>query len=77
VQEVLDRHMNDPIMTTGSVEDGIQYVVNLTKERLPKPKPEPSPFEDGYKYPVNQATPKKDDGLLDSIRKRKQERRGR
>jgi hypothetical protein len=77
LQKVLDEHMNDPVMTTGSVDDGIRYIVNLTKERLPKAPPppeEPGPYDDGFVYRDGPKASEK--GLTDAITRRKAYKRG-
>jgi hypothetical protein len=83
IQQVLDEHMSDPVMTTGSIDDGLTYIANLARERLgksasytPQAK-EPKPFEDGFKYPTNQDKPQPESSFLDSIRARRAQRRGR
>ena len=75
IQETIERHFNDYPMTHGTVEEGIQHIVTLVKDKLPKPKPEPQPMEDGYRY---QEGPKAEKyGLTDAITRRKAQRRGR
>jgi hypothetical protein len=78
LQETIDRHMNDYVMTNGTVQEGFQHILERTKERLPKappPPPEPGPMENGYRY---QEGPKGEKhGLSDALVRRRAQRRGR
>jgi hypothetical protein len=70
IQETLERSMNDYPMTHGSIEEGIQHIVTLVKNKLPKSKPEPQFGDDGYVLKESPSS-KPDWSAVDVMKKRR------